>query len=50
MVTPVFDGASEEEVKEQLREAGLPDSGKGFYDGRTGERFHQKTAVGVMYA
>ena len=50
MVTPVFDGASEDEIKAQLREAGLPEGGKAhLYDGRTGERFHQKTAVGVMY-
>jgi DNA-directed RNA polymerase subunit beta len=49
-VTPVFDGASEEEIKSILREAGLPDDGKiHLYDGRTGERMHQKTTVGVMY-
>ncbi|NRA38273.1 MAG: DNA-directed RNA polymerase subunit beta [Planctomycetes bacterium] len=50
MVTPVFDGATEEEVKDQLEEAGLPRDGKvRLVDGRTGEQFHQKTAVGVMY-
>ena len=50
MVTPVFDGATEDEVKAQLRDAGLPDDGKvRLYDGRTGEQFHQKTTVGVMY-
>ncbi|MDA3959582.1 MAG: DNA-directed RNA polymerase subunit beta [Planctomycetota bacterium] len=49
-VTPVFDGAHEDEIREMLREAGLPEDGKThLYDGRTGHRFHQKTTVGVMY-
>ena len=48
--TPVFDGATEEQIKDTLREAGLPEDGKThLYDGRTGEAFHQKTTVGVMY-
>ncbi len=49
-VTPVFDGASEAEIKGALKEAGLPEEGKVFlYDGRTGDRMHQKTTVGIMY-
>ncbi len=50
MVTPVFDGATEDEVQDQLESAGLPRDGKvRLVDGRTGEKFHQKTTVGVMY-
>ncbi len=50
VVTPVFDGADEGEIRGMLREAGLPEHGKlHLYDGRTGERMHQKTTVGVMY-
>ncbi|MFW5750205.1 MAG: DNA-directed RNA polymerase subunit beta, partial [Planctomycetota bacterium] len=49
-VTPVFDGASEAEIAEMLREAGLPEDGKVLlHDGRTGEAMHQKTTVGIMY-
>jgi len=49
-VTPVFDGATEAEIRVMLKEAGLPEEGKVFlHDGRTGERMHQKTTVGVMY-
>ncbi len=49
-VTPVFDGASEQEIKDALREAQLPESGKVFlYDGRTGERFDQPVTVGYIY-
>ncbi|MEX0686870.1 MAG: DNA-directed RNA polymerase subunit beta [Balneolales bacterium] len=48
--TPVFDGASYEEVQEWLRKAGLPEDGRAFlYDGRTGERLGQKTTVGYIY-
>ena len=48
--TPVFDGASEQEVEDMLVEAGVEKDGKSWlYDGRTGERFHQRTTVGVMY-
>ena len=48
--TPVFDGASEAEIKEMLRRAGLPESGKvDLYDGMTGERFDQKVTVGYIY-
>lgn len=48
--TPVFDGATEEEIKEQLREAGLPESGKSaLHDGLTGEPFDQEVTVGYLY-
>ncbi|GEA18223.1 DNA-directed RNA polymerase subunit beta [Moorella sp. E306M] len=50
VATPVFDGASEEEIKEKLREAGLPEDGKTIlYDGRTGEPFDRPITVGYMY-
>ena len=50
MATPVFDGASEEEVKEMLKLAGLPVSGQAIlYDGRTGEAFDRAITVGYMY-
>jgi len=50
MSVPVFDGASEEEIKEHLTKAGLPVSGQtGLYDGRTGEPFHHKVTIGYMY-
>jgi DNA-directed RNA polymerase subunit beta len=49
-ICPVFDGAGEDEVKEALREAGLPEDGKAFlHDGRTGERQEQRTTVGYIY-
>src|SRR5438552_2174394 len=48
--TPVFDGASEAEIKAMLRRANLPESGKvELYDGMTGERFDQKVTVGYIY-
>jgi len=48
--TPVFDGASEAEIKEMLRRAGLPESGKiDLFDGMLGERFDQKVTVGYIY-
>ncbi len=48
--TPVFDGATEEEVIEYMRKAGLPDDGKvTLYDGLTGEAFRNKVTVGYMY-
>ncbi|MDR0340532.1 MAG: DNA-directed RNA polymerase subunit beta [Puniceicoccales bacterium] len=50
VATPVFDGASEEEILEKIRAAGLPESGKTYlYDGCTGERFDQQICVGCMY-
>jgi len=49
-VCPVFDGASEEEIRAALAEAGLPEDGKvTLYDGRTGEPFDQKVTVGYIY-
>ena len=48
--SPVFDSPSEDAVKELLREAGLPDDGKAqLFDGRTGDKFEQKTTVGYIY-
>jgi len=48
--TPVFDGASEKEIKELLAKAGLPESGQSVvYDGRTGEPFKSPITVGYMY-
>lgn len=48
--SPVFDGASEEEIKTMLRETGLPEDGKTIlFDGQTGEPFDQKVTVGIMY-
>lgn len=48
--TPVFDGASEDEIWSWLSKAGLPDDGKSIlYDGRTGEPFKNRVTVGVMY-
>ena len=50
MATPVFDGASEDEVIDLLRSADLPETGQtSLFDGRTGERFDQMVTVGVMY-
>jgi len=49
-ITPVFDGASEEQIRTCLREAGLPEHGKTvLYDGRTGEPFEQEVTVGYIY-
>ncbi len=49
-VTPVFDGATEEEIKSALREAGYSDTGKSvLIDGRTGEAFEQPVTVGYIY-
>jgi len=48
--TPVFDGATVEEIHEEMREAGLEEDGKTIlYDGRTGNPFENRVAVGVMY-
>jgi DNA-directed RNA polymerase subunit beta len=50
MATPVFDGAKESEIKEFLKEAGLPITGQSIlYDGCTGEAFKGKITVGIMY-
>ncbi len=49
-VTPVFDGASEEEINNCLAKAGLPRHGKAqLFDGRTGEAMEQETTVGYIY-
>jgi DNA-directed RNA polymerase subunit beta len=49
-ITPVFDGASEDEIRKSLKEAGISETGKSFlYDGRTGERFEQPVTVGYIY-
>ncbi|MBV9963768.1 MAG: DNA-directed RNA polymerase subunit beta, partial [Parafilimonas sp.] len=48
--TPIFDGASTDEISELCQKAGLPSMGHTYlYDGETGERFHQKATVGVIY-
>jgi len=50
IATPVFDGATVEDIKAELRQAGLPDSGKvTLYDGYTGESFDNPVTVGYMY-
>ena len=50
VATPVFDGATREEILDALEEAGLDKDGKMWlYDGRTGERFDNRISVGVMY-
>jgi DNA-directed RNA polymerase subunit beta len=48
--TPIFDGASVEDIAKHIEEAGLPSFGHTYlHDGETGERFHQKATVGVIY-
>ncbi len=48
--TPVFDGATEADIRDQLKRAGLPESGKiRLRDGRTGEPFDQEVTVGYIY-
>lgn len=50
IATPVFDGASEEQVKDYLEKLGFPRSGKvDLYDGRTGDKFDNPVTVGRMY-
>ena len=50
VATPVFDGATRDEIIDALEEAGLDKDGKMWlYDGRTGERFDNRISVGVMY-
>ena len=49
-ITPVFDGASEDDINDVLVKAGLPRHGKAqLYDGRTGEKMEQETTVGYIY-
>ncbi|HUH75233.1 MAG TPA: DNA-directed RNA polymerase subunit beta [Chitinophagales bacterium] len=48
--TPIFDGATVEEIDNYVTNAGLPKFGHTYlFDGETGDRFHQKTTVGVIY-
>ncbi|MGD8274380.1 MAG: DNA-directed RNA polymerase subunit beta [Thiohalocapsa sp.] len=50
LATPVFDGATEEEIRQMLRLAGLAESGQTtLYDGRSGEPFERPVTVGYMY-
>ncbi len=50
VATPVFDGVSNEEIYDLMKQAGLSEDGKTvLYDGRTGERFDERISVGVMY-
>ena len=50
MATPVFDGASEEDITNLINLAGFHESGQSvLYDGRTGEPFDKKVTVGTMY-
>ena len=50
VATPVLDGASTEDVKAMMKEAGMDEDGKTvLYDGRTGEPFDHRISVGVMY-
>jgi DNA-directed RNA polymerase subunit beta len=50
VATPVFDGASVEEIYEMMDEAGMDRDGKTWlYDGKTGEAFENRVSVGVMY-
>lgn len=48
--TPIFDGATDEQINEYMRQAGLPENGRVYlYDGGTGEQFHQPATVGYIY-
>jgi DNA-directed RNA polymerase subunit beta len=50
VATPVLDGVTEEQIKEQLKEAGIATDGKSqLYDGKTGEPFDLRSTVGVAY-
>ena len=50
VMTPVFDGATEKDITDCLKEAGLSETGKTIlYDGRTGEPFDNPVTVGIMY-
>ena len=50
VATPIYDGASYEDIREELIKAGLDPEGKSWlYDGRTGERFDNKVTVGYVY-
>lgn len=48
--TPIFDGASLDQINDYMRQAGLPENGSTYlYDGGTGDRFHQPATVGIIY-
>ena len=48
--TPIFDGASQDEIEQYIQKASLPSLGQAYlYDGETGDRFHQQATVGVIY-
>ncbi|MBK0382697.1 DNA-directed RNA polymerase subunit beta [Pedobacter sp. SD-b] len=48
--TPIFDGASHDEVENYVKQAGVPESGRTYlYNGLTGDRFDQPTTVGIIY-
>lgn len=48
--TPIFDGATLDQIEAEVQKAGLPSYGQTYlYDGETGDRFHQKATVGVIY-
>ncbi|MFQ5602841.1 MAG: DNA-directed RNA polymerase subunit beta [bacterium] len=48
--TPVFDGASNDEIREEMHKAGIPEDGKSIlYDGRTGEKIDNPVTVGYIY-
>ncbi|HHX36768.1 MAG TPA: DNA-directed RNA polymerase subunit beta [Clostridiaceae bacterium] len=50
VATPVFDGASKDDVRDAFKEAGIDEDGKSIlYDGRTGEPFENKVTIGMMY-
>ena len=50
VATPVFDGASEQDILDMMKEAGMDEDGKTvLYDGRTGRPFDNRVSVGVMY-
>ncbi len=50
VATPVFDGATEQDIFDMMKEAGMADDGKTvLYDGRTGRPFDNRVSVGVMY-
>ena len=50
LATPVFDGASETEIKDLLKLAGVHENGQTvLFDGRTGDAFHEDVTVGIMY-
>lgn len=48
--TPIFDGASEQQIEDYINKSGIPFYGRSYlYNGLNGERFHQPTTVGIIY-